>query len=398
MDAAITASAAVEKKLLKRIDEVYSVALETAVKRNRSFFREVEAVMSGKKKPHPYYNTPEKIAKWKQGYVNELLREHAVIDNITKVLKDAGVELAPGIKEALAEIYSINAKYTGQALTTAAEKAGVKASFSMPTTKQAMIVLEDAQPVMSKIAFNSLQDADALIHRLQNEMARAVILGESQDGLIKRIRSVMQDGQKRAKRIAQTEGTRVQSQARYNTIHEAAQMGINVQKRWSTRMVNSRESHIALNGAIVGADEKFKTITGYELAYPGDPSAPAAEVINCYCVLVPVVGKAGAAPASSLQSTGQNGTIASLTDKEASAEKDLRRQKTSSIKKSVATLEKRIAQHERKIAFPAEHDVEWGNKDEGRRRGLLNHWKKEINGFRKSLARREAELKRRGEQ
>ena len=292
MDAAITASAAVEKKLLKRIDEVYSVALETAVKRNRSFFRKVEAVMSGKKKPHPYYNTPEKIAKWKQGYVNELLREHAVIDNITKVLKDAGVELAPDIKEALAEIYSINAKYTGQTLTTAAEKAGVKASFSMPTTKQAKIILEDAQPVMSKIAFNSLQDADALIHRLQNEMARAVILGESQDGLIKRIRSVMQDGQKRAKRIAQTEGTRVQSQARYNTIHEAAQMGINVQKRWSTRMVNSRESHIALNGKIVGADEKFKTITGYELAYPGDPSAPAAEVINCYCVLVPVVGKA----------------------------------------------------------------------------------------------------------
>ena len=94
-------------------------------------------------------------------------------------------------------------------------------------------------------------------------------------------------------------------------------MGINVQKRWSTRMVNSRESHIALNGAIVGADEKFKTITGYELAYPGDPSAPAAEVINCYCVLVPVVGKAG----KRLKSDDKSGIIDKRKTTAASAEK-----------------------------------------------------------------------------
>lgn len=307
MDAGIKASAAAEKKLLKRVNEVYSEALKTAIKQNRSFLRTVEDVMSGKKKPHPYYNTPEKAAKWRQGFINELMRKEGVIENITKVLQDAGAALAPDIKQELAEIYRLNAAYTANTVTGAANKANIRATFNIPTTKQAMIALEDERPVMSKIAFNSLQDANALVHRLQNEMAQFIALGENQNEFIKRIQNVMQDGQKRAKRIAQTEGTRVQSQARHNTIHEAAQMGINVQKRWSTRMVNSRESHVVLNGKVVGADEKFKTITGYELAYPGDPSAPAAEVINCYCVLVPVVEKA---TGNDLKSAGQNGTIA----------------------------------------------------------------------------------------
>ncbi len=83
-------------------------------------------------------------------------------------------------------------------------------------------------------------------------------------------------------------------------------MGINVKRRWSTRMVNSRETHIALNGKTVGMDENFVTIAGNVLRYPGDPTAPAAEVINCYCVVVPVVGKA---TGNGLKSDGESGIL-----------------------------------------------------------------------------------------
>ncbi len=307
-DAGISATAAIEKALLGRIDEVYAEALKTAMKRSRAFLQAVEDVDSGKKKPHPSYNTPEKVAKWRQGYTDELLRRHGVINNIARALRDAGAELAPDIRDALAEVYKVNAEYTGQALTVAAKRAGINVSFSMPTVKQARIILEDAQPVMSKIAFNNLQNAPALIRRLQNEMTQAVLLGENQDRLIRRIRDVMQDGRKRAKRIAQTEGTRVQSQARYNTLKDGAAMGINVRRRWSTRMVNSRETHIALNGKTVGMDENFVTTAGNVLRYPGDPTAPAAEVVNCHCVVVPVV-KTGEGAADGLQRAVKNGII-----------------------------------------------------------------------------------------
>lgn len=66
-------------------------------------------------------------------------------------------------------------------------------------------------------------------------------------------------------------------------------MGIIVTKEWACRMLNSRDSHIALHGTKIPEGEKFRSISGAELEYPGDPTAPAAEVINCHCVLIPGV-------------------------------------------------------------------------------------------------------------
>ena len=53
--------------------------------------------------------------------------------------------------------------------------------------------------------------------------------------------------------------------------------------------------------------EKFRTIWGNDLEFPGDPNAPAKEVINCHCVMVPDV--ATEAERESLQSNGGNGII-----------------------------------------------------------------------------------------
>jgi len=183
-------------------------------------------------------------------------------------------------------VYHVNRLYTAELVD---QQAGVNLSYSVPTTAQAEIILKDRQPPMSKIAYQNLREAPAMMRRLQNEMTQAVMLGEDQKKLIRRIRSVMGNSAYCAKRIAQTERNRAQSQARSDTIREAAEAGVVMHKRWSTRMINSRDSHVALNGVEIPEGEKFHTIWGNALAYPGDPDAPAREVINCHCVLVPVV-------------------------------------------------------------------------------------------------------------
>ena len=286
MDKALRASDELEKALQKRIETVYGDALKQAVKSCERFLRKIRDVDEGKIKPPAYYDTPEKVLKWRRGFTRELLRRENVVKNIEKAIQQAGVEVEPIMRETAANVYHVNRLYTAELVD---QQAGVNLSYSVPTTAQAEIILKDRQPPMSKIAYQNLREAPAMMRRLQNEMTQAVMLGEDQKKLIHRIRNVMGNSAYCAKRIAQTERNRVQSQARSDTIREAAEAGVVMHKRWSTRMINSRDSHVALNGVEIPEGEKFHTIWGNALAYPGDPDAPAREVINCHCVLVPVV-------------------------------------------------------------------------------------------------------------
>lgn len=286
MDKALRASDELEKVLQKRIESVYGDALKQAVKSCERFLRKIRDVDEGKIKPPAYYDTPEKVLKWRRGFTRELLRRENVVKNIEKAIQQAGVEVEPVMRETIANVYHVNRLYTAELVD---QQAGVNLSYSVPTTAQAEIILKDSQPPMSKIAYKNLREAPAMMRRLQNEMTQAVMLGEDQKKMIHRIRNVMGNSAYCAKRIAQTERNRVQSQARSDTIREAAEAGVVMHKRWSTRMVNSRDSHVALNGVEIPEGEKFHTIWGNALAYPGDPDAPAREVINCRCILVPVV-------------------------------------------------------------------------------------------------------------
>jgi len=325
------------------------------------------------------------------------LRYPDVVKNIEKAIQQAGVEVEPIMRETVANVYHVNRLYTAKLVD---QQAGVNMTGSVPTTAQAEIILTDRQPPMSKIAYQNLREAPAMMRRLQNEMIQAVMLGEDQKKLIHRIRNVMGNSAYCAKRIAQTERNRVQSQARSDTIREAAEAGVVMHKRWSTRMINSRDSHVALNGVEIPEGEKFHTIWGNALSYPGDPDAPAREVINCYCVLVPVVlppeGKQEE-NSDKLESAGKNGIMKlDLQQFSNSKEKDLQRQKTASIRKSIQTFDKRIAEHQEKIRHP-ENTVSNTDKEPQEQEGLKRHWKKEIENFKESRLRRIEELKKRGD-
>ena len=86
-----------------------------------------------------------------------------------------------------------------------------------------------------------------------------------------------------AKRIARTEGHRIQCQAGMDACHKAKDMGADVVKQWdSTLDANTRDSHARVDGEIKEIDEKFSN----GLMFPGDPSGGAAEVVNCRCALL----------------------------------------------------------------------------------------------------------------
>lgn len=62
-------------------------------------------------------------------------------------------------------------------------------------------------------------------------MRQAILHGESTDKIAERIRRVMDNGAYNARRIAQMERTRIQSQARYEQMLQLAARGVRLQKK-----------------------------------------------------------------------------------------------------------------------------------------------------------------------
>ena len=58
----------------------------------------------------------------------------------------------------------------------------------------------------------------------------------------------------------------------------------------SQRDGNVRESHSDADGQVRNLTEPFD-IGGYSLSFPGDPSGPAVEVVNCRCFAIPKANK-----------------------------------------------------------------------------------------------------------
>ena len=290
MDDAYKASDAIEEAALVRVREIYTAALRTALKRAQAFLRKAEAVASGKIPPPQAYvlQGEDAVKRWRQGFMRELIRQEAVIEKIVAVLDEAGVKAEDVIKGSLAEIYQTNRQDSERLLSLAAdtERLDVDMTFSQPTTREIAVILSQNEPPMTKIAWNNLKENPAIVRKLQNELALATALGEGQQKLIRRIEKVTGMAYAQAKRVAQTERTRVQSQARWAAGEEAKAAGVGVYNTWSTRMINSRDTHIMLNGKKAMQGDYFP---GSVLRFPGDPTAPAREVINCHCVLVPDV-------------------------------------------------------------------------------------------------------------
>ena len=281
---AIERSDAIEQATMTRVVEIYTGALRKALKSKKAFLQKIADVDSGKIKPPQYYVDRGEVDKWREGFVRELMRQNKVIDGIMEQLNAAGADAAALIRDSMVDIYNANRQEATETLALEAGQMGVYATFAQYDKRQIAVLLQEQQSPFSRLAYQNMGQNPAIRRRLQNELAQATILGESQRDIIKRIRKVTGQTVAQARRVAQTERTRVQSQARWQAGNEAAAMGLRVYNTWATRMINSRESHIRLNGKSALQGERFP---GSVLRFPGDPEGPAREVINCFCVLVP---------------------------------------------------------------------------------------------------------------
>lgn len=93
----------------------------------------------------------------------------------------------------------------------------------------------------------------------------------------------------RADNIARTEALSSLHQAKMEALRQAIEKGLDpstITLTWRTAGDKRvRHTHQGMNGQKVGYGQKFVSPSGARLAYPGDPTAPASEVINCRCTM-----------------------------------------------------------------------------------------------------------------
>lgn len=126
--------------------------------------------------------------------------------------------------------------------------------------------------------------------QVESAMIQSILQGESIGGIATRVsQSVGETNRKAAIRNARTMTTCVENAGNVASYKRAASMGINVQQEWRATLDNrTRHEHRMVDGQRVGAGEPFK-VDGYEMEYPGDPSAPGYLVYNCRCHVRPIV-------------------------------------------------------------------------------------------------------------
>jgi len=133
---------------------------------------------------------------------------------------------------------------------------------------------------------------DEVYDLVAGQVAQGAALGESVPKIRDRVDNVLSTSESarwpnRAVVIARTETLGALNAGRMDAFRaEAAEFGIQLEKIWlATEDSRTRPTHNAADGQRVPLDTPF-VVGGFSLDFPGDPTGPPQEVIQCRCTML----------------------------------------------------------------------------------------------------------------
>lgn len=157
-------------------------------------------------------------------------------------------------------------------------------------------------PVVSTIQLNAMRAfmtdrirgiTIAAANRINAMLGLVVIGAQSPFEATKAVQDVLgEETRARATTIVRTELSRVYATASFERLKLAAKHVPGMEKEWrKSGKLHPRPGHDLANGQRVAFDAPFKIVSKngelIDMQFPHDPRAPAGEVINCGCVMLP---------------------------------------------------------------------------------------------------------------
>lgn len=269
------------RRLSKRLHAAYDKAYEEMLKRAKADIErqaEADAAMVAKVKSGEM--TADQLAAWRRGRAADATWYAQMVDQLARDMARCDERAAAIVNGAGPAVYAENANFGAFQVERAA---GVDTSWTLVDADTVAALVHD-RPDLLPQASPRPSKAEAWARRkITSAITQSVLVGDSVPATARRLRSVVDMGERAATRAARTALTGAENAGRVSSYERARGMGIDVQARWmATLDSRTRSSHRALDGEVVGDDGRFSN----GLRYPGDPTGPAAEVWNCRCTLV----------------------------------------------------------------------------------------------------------------
>lgn len=273
-DKAITESDRIESRLYDQLTTIYMAVYAAILARFKHVFDRIEAIDSGEvKPPHHARGDPDAFYAWRKRYIRHLFRQENMAAEIGEMLAAIGPVATMYIRKAMQDIYRQNWQYVADTL----------ASGATITSEQVEKASSEAEDEFTTIAYENLANPMVPEKRANTELVLVLLLGLSAAELKRRLHRISERSLYQAVRISATQRTTVQSVAR---MAAGQQYGHNLGYRWRTVGDNNvRHTHKAMDGQIRYGNEPFDSPSGARLRFPGDPTAPPGERINCRCWL-----------------------------------------------------------------------------------------------------------------
>lgn len=253
-------------KLEKALRKEYSVAFSKLKKAIRESVGDM--ALDKSLTPIERYNQSQKYDR-----LNKI--EETIANEIGKLNKLAVKE----VNKNLYDIYKLNYNDTIDTLS-------VLLAVNIPsryakTPKNADIDLEESP--FDTIALDNIKDTAELRKAVNRQFVTAIMNGEDTNKLIKRIQKITELKLSDITRIARTQTTRLENEARLEAGRVGERMGYRMIKRWDCVHDNrTREAHKHADGQIVSINDAF-TVDGEKLMIPGDINGSPGNIINCRC-------------------------------------------------------------------------------------------------------------------
>ena len=270
----------------KRISKVYADTLEEAKTKLTAVLKEfqeedkkrAQLVADGKLKQRAY-------VAWRQELLGKAKHLKDMIDVLTEDFTNADKIAMNIVSGEATGVYALNANYAAYEIE---QKAGINLSWTLYDHSTVERLIGEEPDLLPLPSVNIPLDQQWNKKHITAAINRGILLGDPIPDIAQRLLNVANMDLNAAIRSARTATTAAECAGRINAYKQAAAMGIQLKQMWrATLDGRTRHAHRLLDGQMVDIGEKFK-VDGYELEYPGDPSAPGYLVYNCRCTVVSV--------------------------------------------------------------------------------------------------------------